>query len=76
MGGPSTFQKQLLRWIAEGRRPTAEVKSASTLWRMGDISVTRDINRLRGLGLIRMWRGADMHDQRMEITDAGREMLA
>ena len=68
-------QRALLRQISEGRRPTAQVRLASTSWWNGDVSVTRDMNALRKTKLIRMWRDA-ARNQHMEITDAGLAVLA
>lgn len=65
----------LLRQISEGRKPVAQVRLANTSWWFGDISVTREMNQLRKLRLIRMWRDA-ARNQHMEITDAGWAALA
>lgn len=65
----------LLRQISEGRKPTAKVKLASTSWWFGDLSVTREINSLRKLRLLRMWRDAS-RNQYVEITGEGRKVLA
>lgn len=70
MKTPTPAQKMLLRQIAQGRGPTAQVRLASTSWWNGDVSVTRDMNALRKAKLIRMWRDAG-RNQHMALTDEG-----
>lgn len=66
-------QRSLLRQLSEGRLPDAQVRYATTSWWFGDVSVTRDMNTLRKMGLIRCWRDG-ARNQHMAVTDEGAQV--
>ncbi|MET3595082.1 hypothetical protein ABID26_004494 [Mesorhizobium shonense] len=72
MGTLPDRQLTLLRQIAQGQGPIAQVRLASTSWWHG--AVTRDMNALCSAKMIRMWRDA-ARNQHMEISDAGWNIL-